>query len=180
MSRQVSPTAPGALEPQPSRVSLEGIGDVVDAGARSGYAHLGERRAPTLGQLCSAAREAAAVLVRPSTWPVRRGRWQPAPRSARRHAAGRLRVSVVALEPNSFVAGPQSPAHRRGPMEVLHLVSGRAHLINSGPDGWMRSAAELAPGRSRVVGTPAAGGQRGHQFLVNTGDEMAVVLRVTA
>ena len=177
MSRQVSPTAPA--EPA-ARVSLEGIGDVVDAGARSGYAHLSERRAPTLGHLCSAARDAAAALARPSRWPVRRGRWQPAPRNARRHAGERMRVSVVALEPNSFVAGPQVPGHRRGPLEVLHLVGGRAHLIDSGPDGWMRSAAELAPGRTRVVGTPAGGGRRGHQFLVNTGDEVAVVLRVTA
>ncbi|WP_017609905.1 hypothetical protein [Nocardiopsis xinjiangensis] len=177
MSRQVSPTA---LAEPAARVSLEGIGDVVDAGARSGYAHLSERCAPTLGRLCSAARDAAADLARSSRWPVRRGRWQPAPHNARRHAGERMRVSVVALEPNSFVAGPRVPGHRRGSLEVLHLVGGRAHLIDSGPDGWMRSAAELAPGRTRVVGTPAGGGRRGHQFLVNTGDEVAVVLRVTA
>lgn len=180
MSRQVSPTAPVAPATRPARVSLEGIGDVLDAGARSGYAHLSERRAPTLGHLCSAARDAAAALARPSLWPTRRGRWQPAHRNARRRTSGRMRVSVVSLEPNSFVAGPQAPGHRHGSLEVLHLVGGRAHLIDSGPDGWMRSAAELAPGRTRVVGSTGGIGQRGHQFLVNTGDEVAVVLRVTA
>ncbi|GHD28085.1 hypothetical protein GCM10007147_27730 [Nocardiopsis kunsanensis] len=177
MSRRISPTAPSGTA---ARISLEGVGDVVDAGSRSGYAHLRERRAPTLGRLCSAARDAAAVLAAPSRWPERRGRWQPAPRHARLHAGGGMRVSVVALEPNSFVAGTQVRGGRSGSLEVLHLVGGRAHLIDSGPDGWMRSAAELAPGRTRVVGAPVGGGRRGHQFLVNTGDEVAVVLRVTA
>ncbi|MFL1377237.1 MULTISPECIES: hypothetical protein [unclassified Nocardiopsis] len=155
-------------------VSVEGIGDVADAGRRSGYAHLAERRLPTVGRLVAAARGAAAVLARPTLWPTRRGRWQPAPRAARRHATGRLRVSTVALEPNSFVSGPVSP--RAADMEVLFLVSGKAHLISSGSDGRMRAAAELAPGRARVVG----GSLGGHQHLVNTGEETAVVVRVTA
>lgn len=179
MSTQASPTAPAEPAARPARVSLAGIGDVIDAGARSGYPHLRERRAPTLGRLCSAARDAAAALARSSLWPTHNGRWQPAPRDARRHTSGRMRMSVVALEPNSFVAGPQVPGHRHGSLEVLHLVGGRAHLIDSGPDGWMRSAVELAPGRTRVVGSPVGVGRRGHQFLVNTGDEVAVVLRVT-
>ena len=177
MSHQIAPTAHAEST---ARVSLEGIGDVLDTGARSGYAHLGERLVPTLGHLCATARDAAAALTLSSRWPVRRGRWHPAPRDVARRAGNRMRVSVVALEPNSFVAGPQVPGHRRGSLEVLHLVGGRAHLIDSGPDGWMRSAAELGPGRTRGVGAPAGGGMDVHQFLVNTGDEVAVVLGVIA
>ncbi|MFD3687463.1 hypothetical protein ACFWTE_21945 [Nocardiopsis sp. NPDC058631] len=176
--------APAARRPSESRtvatgpVSLEGIGDVVDAGRPSGYAHLGERRLPTLGRLVSAARGAATSLRRPALWPTRRGHWQPAPHAARRHASGRLRVTTVALEPNSFVAGPAERSDVPHGMEVLYLVSGRAHLIASAPDGQMRSASELSEGRARVVGAP--GGRPGHHFLVNTGDEVAVVVRVTA
>lgn len=177
MPRQISPTAPVTPVVRPTRVSLEGVGDIVDAGSRSGYAHLRQRRVPTLGRLCSAAREVAAALARPALWPARRGHWQPAHRSARRLVNGRMRVSVVVLEPNSFVAAPQAPDPRRDPLEVLHLVGGRAHLIDSGPGGGIRSAAEMAPGRTRVVGSPVNGGQRGHRFLVNTGNEAAVVLR---
>ncbi|WP_159944097.1 MULTISPECIES: hypothetical protein [unclassified Nocardiopsis] len=152
-------------------VSLEGIGDVVDAGRRSGYAHLSERHQPTVGRLVSAARGAAAALGRPTLWPARRGHWQLAPRSARRLASGRMRVTTVALEPNSFVPDPAPQG-----MEVLYLVSGRAHLIASGPDGQMRSASELAAGRVRVVGTA----EDRDQYLVNTGDAVAVVVRVSA
>ncbi len=168
------------LAPRPRTVSasLDGIGDVVDAGRSSGYAHLSERRLPTLGQLASAARGAALSLRRPTLWPTRRGRWQPAPRSARRHVSGRFRVTTVALEPNSFVSGPERRSDRPHNLEVLHLVSGRAHLITSGADGQMRSAAELVAGRTRVVG--ASGAARGHHHLVNTGDEVAVLVRVTA
>ncbi|WP_316042315.1 hypothetical protein [Nocardiopsis sp. CNR-923] len=50
-SADAAPTAP-----RPARVSLEGIGDVLDAGRSSGYAHLGEHRLPTIGRLVSAAR----------------------------------------------------------------------------------------------------------------------------
>lgn len=161
-------------------VSAEGIGDVVAAGHRSGYAHLRERRLPTIGQLATAAREAASAMLRPSLWPVRRGRWQPVPRAARRHATGRFRVTAVALEPNSFVSGPGPRTTRGQTLEVLHLVSGRAHLITSGSDGQMRSAAELGTGRTRVVGSAESDGRQGHHFLVNTGDEVAVIARVTA
>jgi hypothetical protein len=157
-------------------VSLDGIGDVVDAGRRSGYAHLRELRLPTIGRLTAAARGAADALARPTLWPTRRGRWQPAPRVARRQASGRLRVTVVALEPNSFVAEPAPRPDRSLGMEVLRLVGGRAHVITSGPDGQMRSAAELTAGRTRVVG----GSGSGHHYLVNTGDEVAVVVRVSA
>ncbi|MDE3722463.1 hypothetical protein PWG71_13790 [Nocardiopsis sp. N85] len=176
--RTSAPHARTSLDVRPASraVSVEGIGDVVDAGRRSGYSHLAERRLPTIGRLVSAARGAAAVLVRPTLWPTRRGHWQPAPRVARRHASGRLRVSTVALEPNSFVSGPVPQSTRPAGMEVLFLVSGRAHLISSGADGRMRAAAELSPGRARVVGTALGG----HQHLVNTGEEVAVVVRVTA
>ncbi|WP_026119450.1 hypothetical protein [Nocardiopsis ganjiahuensis] len=172
-------TTEHAPRPRTASVSLDGIGDVVDAGRSSGYAHLSERRLPTLGQLVSAARGAAVSLRRPTLWPTRRGRWQPAPRSARRHVSGRFRVTAVALEPNSFVPGPVRRSDRPHNLEVLHLVSGRAHLITSGADGQMRSAAELAVGRTRVVGDSSAAGQ-GHHYLVNTGDEVAVLVRVTA
>ncbi|PDP85970.1 hypothetical protein CQJ94_19700 [Glycomyces fuscus] len=173
-------TPPTATAPtaKPASVSLEGIGDVVDAGRRSGYAHLGERRLPTLGRLVAAARGAAASLGRPSLRPSRRGHWQLVPRAARRHTGGRLRVTAVALEPNSFVSGPTPRSSRQHGMEVLYLVSGRAHLIASAADGQMRSASELAAGRARVVGSDEGGG--GSHHLVNTGDEVAVVVRVTA
>ncbi|MFV2197166.1 hypothetical protein [Nocardiopsis sp. LOL_012] len=171
-STSVLPTAPARTD----QVSLEGIGDVVDAGRRSGYAHLAQRPLPTVGRLVAAARGAAEALGRPALRPSLRGRWQPAPRAARRHAAGRIRVSVVALEPNGFVPEPEGrPGH--GPaLEVLFLVGGRAHLVASGADGSILSAAELTQGRARVVGSAA----RGRQHLVNTGDEVAVVVRVTA
>ena len=175
---------PGTTEhtprPRTASVSLDGIGDVVDAGRSSGYAHLSERRLPTLGQLVSAARGAASSLRRPTLWPTRRGHWQPAPRSARRHVSGRFRVTTVALEPNSFVPGPVRRSDRPHSLEVLHLVSGRAHLITSGADGQMRSAAELAIGRTRVVGGGGAASEQDHHYLVNTGDEVAVLVRVTA
>ncbi|WP_053616958.1 hypothetical protein [Nocardiopsis sp. NRRL B-16309] len=161
-------------------MSLDGIGDVVDAGRRSGYAHLRELRLPTIGRLAAAARGAADALARPTLWPTRRGRWQPAPRAARRLATGRLRVTVVALEPNSFVPEPAPRPGRSRGLEVLHLVGGRAHLISSGTDGQMRSAAELTHGRTRVVGGSGSGSGSGHHYLVNTGDEVAVVVRVSA
>lgn len=175
--------APAAEAPAPSTaptasVSLEGIGDVVDAGRRSGYAHLGGRRLPTLGRLAAAARSAADSLSGPTLRPSRRGHWQLVPRAARRHAGGRLRVTAVALEPNSFVSGPAPRSPRQHGMEVLYLVSGRAHLIASAADGQMRSASELSAGRVRVVGS--AEGSGGSHHLVNTGDEVAVVVRVTA
>lgn len=185
MSQQVLATSaarPGTTEPAPrpraASVSLDGIGDVVDAGRTSGYSHLAERRLPTVGQLVAAARGAADSLRRPTLWPTRRGHWQPAPRGARRHVGGRFRVTTVALEPNSFVPGPARRPDRSHGMEVLHLVSGRAHLITSGPDGQMRSAAELATGRTRVVGGAGSSSQS-HHHLVNTGDEVAVLVRVS-
>ncbi|MEU3307393.1 hypothetical protein [Nocardiopsis sp. NPDC006832] len=156
-------------------VSLDGIGDVVDAGRTSGYAHLGARRLPTLGQVVVAARDAATAL-RPTLWPTRRGSWQPAPRSVRRLVRGRFRVTSVALEPNGFIAGPSPRAENAHTLEALYLVSGRAHLITSDTDGQMLSAAELTSGRARVVG----GGTRGGRHLVNTGEEVAILVRVTA
>lgn len=175
-ARRSSETTAAPVRP----VSLDGIGDVVDAGRRSGYAHLVERRLPTVGRLVAAARGAASSLRRPTLWPTRRGHWQPAPRAARRHVSGRFRVMTVALEPNSFVSGPAERSDRPHGMEVLYLVSGRAHLIASGPDGQMRSASELAEGRARVLGASEGRAAGGHHFLVNTGDEVAVVVRVTA
>lgn len=165
-----------APRPRTTTVSLDGIGDVVDAGRTSGYAHLGARRLPTLGQVVAAAGDAATALRRPTLWPARRGSWQPAPRSVRRLVRGRFRVTSVALEPNSFIAGPTSRAADPHTLEALYLVSGRAHLITSAADGQMLSAAELTSGRARVVGS----GARGSRHLVNTGEEVAILVRVTA
>ena len=167
----------GGTAPAPTAsrsVSVEGIGDVVDAGRRSGYAHLAASRLPTIGRSVAAARTAAAALAaRPALRPALRGLWQPVPRAARRRTDRRLRVSAVALEPDGFASGPVPP-HAVG-MEVLFPVLGRAHLIASGPDGRMRSAAGLSSGRARVVG----GASDGQWHLVNTGEDIAVVVRVT-
>lgn len=173
-------TAPRATtehtpRPRTATVSLDGIGDVVDAGRTSGYAHLGARRLPTLGQVAAAARDAATALRRPTLRPARRGHWLPAPRSVRRRIRGRFRVTSVVLEPNSFIAGPSSRDEHRHTLEALYLVSGRAHLITSAPDGQILSAAELTPDRARVMGS----GARGTRHLVNTGEEVAVLVRVT-
>lgn len=157
-------------------LSPEGIGDVVDAGRRSRYAHLAEGRLPTVGLLAGAARGAAGALNRTGLWPARRGHWQRLPRAARSHVGGALRVTVVVLEPNGFVSGPAPRSARSHGMEVLYPVRGRAHLISSAPDGRMRSASELSPDRVRVVGS----GEAHRSHLVNTGDELAVVVRVTA
>ncbi|WP_116245503.1 hypothetical protein [Nocardiopsis sp. FIRDI 009] len=181
-STALRPDSAPATAARPARISPEGIGDVVDAGRRSGYAHLSERRLPTIGRLVAAARGAADAMRRPTLWPSRRGRWQVAPRAARRHVNGRLRVTVVALDPNTFVPEPAVHPGRRHSLEVLFPVSGRAHLIASGPGGEMLSAAELVAGRARVVGSAqhATGARPATQHLVNTGDEVAVVVRVTA
>lgn len=166
--------------PSAPPVSPEGIGDIMDAGRPSGYAHLSGRGAPTVGRLVAAARGAALALHRPARWPSRRDRWQAAPRPARRHAGGRLRITAIALEPNSFAPCSSSPAagaaSRPGAprSEVLYLVSGRAHLITAAPGGQMRAASELSCDRARVLGAgPDA-------YLVNTGAEVAVIVRVTA
>ena len=172
MPQQSSLTVPDG--PAPRAVSLEGVGDVVDAGRRSGYIHLRQQRLPTIGRLVAAARNTASVLNRSSLRSGGHGRWQPAPRPARRHVNGRMRITVVTLEPNSFVAGPPRTG-RPYSLEVLYPARGRTHLISSNSDGQMRSAAALAPDRARVVGA-----SQGHHFLVNTGDEVAVVIRVTS
>lgn len=57
-------------------VSPEGIGDIVMAGEASGYAHLAARAVPTVGQLTTAARRAAALLAQPELWPRQYGQWQ--------------------------------------------------------------------------------------------------------
>nr|WP_312863445.1 hypothetical protein [Spinactinospora alkalitolerans] len=166
------PTPPP--DPDELAASLATIGDIVMAGRRSGYSHLVTRPAPTVGQLMTAARGAAEALVRPALWPRRRGRWQPAPRAARRRAVGRMRVTVVALEPDAFVPlSAEGPGGASGPAaEVLHLVSGRAHTVATAPTGEMLAVQGLTAGRTRVLGA-----SDGHQ-LVNTGTETAVVVRV--
>lgn len=85
-------------------------------------------------------------------------------------------MTTVALEPNGFVPGPVPRSEGPHALEVLCLARGRAHLITAEADGRMLSATELAIDRVRVVG----GGVRGRQHLVNTGDEVAVLVRVTA
>ncbi|TDQ55238.1 hypothetical protein [Actinorugispora endophytica] len=181
MSYDVSTTSPvsaAATDLLPERGdtladSFNGIGDIVMAGERSGYTHLSTRALPTVGRLVTAARGAAEALADRALWPGRRGRWQLAPRAARRHTRGRMRVTVVALEPNGFVpltgARPSVSAS-----DVLYLVSGRAHAVVTGDGGRLLAVQELAERRARVLGSAG-----GHQ-LVNTGTETAVVVRVTA
>ncbi|MGI5119194.1 hypothetical protein ACQEU5_06560 [Marinactinospora thermotolerans] len=165
-----------ALAPAPTAAdlsaSLAGIGDISMAGHRSGYAHLDTRPSPTVGRLSAAARGAAEALSRPSLWPRRRGVWQPAPRTVRRRADGRMRVAVVTLDPDQFVSLPAA-RDRSASAEVLHLVHGRAHTVATSEDGRMLAVQRLGDGRIRVLGTA-----EGHQ-LVNTGTETAVVVRVS-
>ena len=158
----------GGAAPAPSP---EGIGDIMLAGHPAPYPHLHlqTRRAPTVGRLTAAARNAAATLARPGLWPRRRGRWQPAPRTARRGAAGRMRVSALTLEPNEFAAVPAEHDRRA---TVLHLAHGRAHMVTVSPDREMQAVQELTAARARVLGSADD-----HQ-LINTGDEPAVVVRV--
>ena len=84
-------------------------------------------------------------------------------------------VQVTATYPG---ANPRTIAETvAGPIE--EAVNGVENMIymksTSSSDGQMRSAAALAPDRARVVGA-----SQGHHFLVNTGDEIAAVLRVTS
>ncbi len=158
----------------PAASSPDGIGDIVMAGARSPYAHLVVRSLPTVGRRVPAARAAAAVLARPETWPRTHGRWRRAPRAARRRTRGRMRMSVVVLHPNGFVALP--PARPEGGPargDVLLVVHGRIHAVVTGRDGRLLAVQELVRGRTRVLG-----GVDGRQ-LVNTGTETALVVRVT-
>ncbi|MDA2809747.1 hypothetical protein O4J56_03765 [Nocardiopsis sp. RSe5-2] len=168
-----APTHSAVIDERPAAVP-DGIGDIVDAGRRSAYPHLAPpRTAPTPGRLAAAAAAAAAALARPSLWPRRRGHWQPAPRPARRHATGRMKVSTLALEPNGFAALPAPAGGAPGPGSVLRLVAGSAHLVSTSPDGRMRALREVPAGRTLALGS---GGGR---WLVNTGPEAAVVVRVS-
>lgn len=180
LSTTVVPSAPTRL-PTGGPVgnpSPEGIGDVMDAGRRSGYAHLGERHLPTLGHLVSAARDAAAALPGTPPPPARHGHWRPIGLGSHGHSVDGLHVTAVVLEPDGFVSASVPYPERPYGMEVLYLVGGQAHLISSGPGGRIRSASGLSPDRARVVGAQALG--RGEHHLVNTGDRVAVVVRVTA
>jgi len=129
---------------------------------------------PTVGQLTTAARRAAALLAQPELWPRQYGQWQRPPRPVRQRVPGRMRMSVVALAPNGFVtlpaARPTAPVHG----DVLLVVHGRMHAVIIGSDGRLLAVQELVAGRTRVLG-----GVDGRQ-LVNTGSEPAVVVRVTA
>ncbi|MUL41833.1 hypothetical protein FZ103_11715 [Streptomonospora sp. PA3] len=149
--------------------SPEGIGDIVLAGHPAPYPHLRTGGAPTIGRLAAAARAAATALARPALWPRRRGRWQPAPRAARRTAAGRMRVSILVLEPNGFA---EIPAESRRSAAVVHLARGRVHMVTVAPDREMQAVQELTGDRARVLGSADD-----HQ-LINTGGEPAVVVRV--
>lgn len=86
-----------------------------------------------------------------------------------------MRVTVVAVEPNGFVALPRlgTRGYRAPGTDVLHLAHGRAHTVASAPDGALRAVQELTAGRTRVLGDTHR-----HQ-LINTGTDTAVVVRVT-
>ncbi|GAA4931227.1 hypothetical protein GCM10023224_08920 [Streptomonospora halophila] len=161
--------SPPVPRPAAPTVSPEGIGDIVLAGHPAPYPHLQTRSAPTIGRLAAAARAAASDLTLLRLRPRRGGRWQPAPRPARRAAARRMRVSVLVLEPNGFAAVPDEP-HRAS---VLHLASGRVHMVTVAPDREMQAVQELTGDRARALGSGDD-----HQ-LINTGDRRAVVVRVT-
>ncbi|MDA8369016.1 MAG: hypothetical protein M0026_04015 [Nocardiopsaceae bacterium] len=167
--KAVSTAAPAA--PSAPAVSPEGIGDIVQAGHATGYAHLIVRDTPTIGRLAAAARAAALALAQSQPQPRRRGRWQRAPRPARRGVTGRMRVTAVSLAPNGFAALPSDSARRPA---VLHLVRGRAHMVALASDGEPLAVQEVAAGRTRVLGS--AGGHH----IINTGPEPVVVVRVTA
>ncbi|MFC7329243.1 hypothetical protein [Marinactinospora rubrisoli] len=166
---------PTAAPPPAAASALDEIGDIVLAGQRSGYAHLTARARPTVGQLLTTARGAARALARPSLWPRRRGHWQPAPRTVRRGAAGRVRVTVVALEPEEFVPLATAAGGRGAGLgaDLLYLAHGQAHMVAAAPNGALLAVQRLTAGRARVLG-----GGGGHQ-LVNTGAGTAVVVRVT-
>ncbi|MDT0300585.1 hypothetical protein [Streptomonospora wellingtoniae] len=161
--------SPPVPRPAAPTVSPEGIGDIVLAGQPAPYPHLQTRSAPTIGRLAAAARAAASVPVLPALRPRRRGRWGPAPRSVRRTAARRMRVSILVLEPNGFAAVPAEPRRT----SVLHLASGRVHMVTVAPDREMQAVQELTGDRARALGSGDD-----HQ-LINTGGERAVVVRVT-
>ncbi|GAB3478729.1 cupin domain-containing protein [Nocardiopsis coralliicola] len=166
----VAAAPPDAVSgPAPAPSDLDGFGDIVDAGRASPFAdRFGPGMPVTTGRLATAAAEAAAVLSRPSLHPCRPGRWQRAPRPARRRAAGRMRVGAVALEPDGFAPLPDAAPGAA----VLRVAVGRAHVLTTGPDGGMRSLRPLTPGRTLVL---AAG--TGH-WIVNTGGTPAVAVLV--
>ncbi|WP_017593227.1 hypothetical protein [Nocardiopsis potens] len=157
----------------PAPSGLDGIGDIVDAGRPSGYAHLAAapRTAPTAGRLAAAADSAADALRRTPAPADRSGHWRPAPRPVRRGASGRMRISSATLAPDGSTALPPAPS---GSATALRLVSGRAHVLSAGPGGELRSVRELLPGRTLLL---AAGTGN---WLVNTGAEAAVAVRATA
>jgi hypothetical protein len=165
------PARSAAGVPAPARATerpdsgADGIGDIAQAGRPSGYAHLRARGSATIGGLSRAAERAAAALARPTLWPRRTGHWQHAPRSVRQGASGRVRVTVVRLEPNGFVSVPGDGG------DVLRVAHGRAHLVATGTDGSLLSVRDLVPDRTRVLG---GGGRK----LVNTGAGPALVVRV--
>ncbi|GAA4904913.1 hypothetical protein [Streptomonospora salina] len=150
--------------------SPEGIGDIVLAGHPAPYPHLRSRSTPTIGRLASAARTAASALAQSAPQSRSTGRWQPAPRRARRVVTGRMRVSTLVLEPDGFAAVPS-----RSPRDaaVLHVAQGSVHMVTVAPDHRMQAVQELDGERARVLGSGD-----GHR-LINTGDEPAVVVRIT-
>ncbi|MFW5420606.1 hypothetical protein J0910_28730 [Nocardiopsis sp. CNT-189] len=172
-ARHAPQQAERAPQPDLDPSGLDGIGDIVDAGRPSGYAHLAAapRTAPTAGRLAAAAAAAADALARTPAAADRSGRWRPAPRPARRGAAGRMRISGATLAPDGSTALPPAPS---GSATALRLVSGRAHVLSAGPGGELRSVRELLPGRTLLL---AAGTGN---WLVNTGDGTAVAVRATA
>ncbi|WP_017626135.1 hypothetical protein [Nocardiopsis chromatogenes] len=82
-------------------------------------------------------------------------------------------MSTLTLEPNGFAALPAPAGDAPAPGSVLRLVAGSAHLVSTSPDGRMRALREVPAGRTLALGS---GGGR---WLVNTGPEAAVVVRVS-
>lgn len=134
------------------------------AGQPAQYAHLladRSRISRTVGQLLSAAREAAAALGNPERWPEPEGRWRGGFGLA-------AEAQAVALPPGGFVELPEGG--QAG--EVVYLVRGRVHAVAVSSGGRLLAVRELAPERGWSLGA-----KRRYQ-LINTGSEPAAVVHV--
>lgn len=141
------------------RVSADGVGDVVLAGASSGYDHLRSphpRAGRTVGDLFRAAQAAAARGdddAAASEWREVAG---PRPGEVHRH--------VLAV-------GGFAPLPDGGPLGgMVYLVRGQVHAIATAPDGRLLAVRPLRAGSGWVCAS-----RRNHQ-LINTGSAPALVV----
>lgn len=166
VSRPDTTSRPAGGHTVDRRRSVDGIGDIVQAGETSPYPHLRPRERPTVGRLFAAARAGARTLAEdvPGGSLPAAGRWWAVPPA---NGAGPS-ATVAELRPTEIVSLPVGRGSA-GLGGVLYLARGRAHLVAVSGSGRMLSVRELTPGRGRVVAEPG-----GYQ-LINTGSEPAVV-----